>query len=330
MSFLNTDPWFNQFVPQQQQQQQTQFQQIQPGQFKEFNSPNAWVPVQDYQKPMISSASKNVYSTYQQGQIQEPDMVAKNTSPSTSPSPSPSPSSIKKKNDIEEEISTQNLYKTELCRSFQETGNCRYGSKCQFAHGAEELRPVLRHPKYKTEVCKTYIQTGHCPYGKRCRFIHSKPQSKPKAKQRPAYPDTSMLMAASPNLIAPQETPENNFPPQTFNVYNQQQANFSTNTDWSQINPNAIQSQITKNQLIQLQLQQQQLQQLQLRLQQQQQQQEQLIKLQANNNPQFQYSTNNSFDMNSMSNALPHPEQVFKTLPQTQSQSRLSFFQDLC
>lgn len=74
---------------------------------------------------------------------------------------------------LEDEINAQNLYKTELCRSFEETGNCRYGTKCQFAHGRAELRPVLRHPKYKTEVCKTFHTIGTCPYGKRCRFIHS-------------------------------------------------------------------------------------------------------------------------------------------------------------
>ncbi|PRP81014.1 hypothetical protein PROFUN_11166 [Planoprotostelium fungivorum] len=73
---------------------------------------------------------------------------------------------------VEEELSRQNLYKTELCRSFQETGSCRYGHKCQFAHGAHELRPVLRHPKYKTEICKSFTATGSCTYGNRCRFIH--------------------------------------------------------------------------------------------------------------------------------------------------------------
>lgn len=52
------------------------------------------------------------------------------------------------------------LYKTELCRSFEEFGTCRYGNKCQFAHGAHELRPVQRHPKYKTEVCRTFATTG--------------------------------------------------------------------------------------------------------------------------------------------------------------------------
>ena len=67
------------------------------------------------------------------------------------------------------------LYKTELCRSWEESGACRYGAKCQFAHGRDELRPVLRHPKYKTEVCRTFASQGCCPYGSRCRFIHYRP-----------------------------------------------------------------------------------------------------------------------------------------------------------
>ena len=37
------------------------------------------------------------------------------------------------------------LYKTEMCRSWLETGYCRYEGKCQFAHGYVELRPVPRH-----------------------------------------------------------------------------------------------------------------------------------------------------------------------------------------
>lgn len=49
------------------------------------------------------------------------------------------------------------LYKTELCRSWEEKGTCRYGAKCQFAHGEDELRKVARHPKYKTEICRVCI-----------------------------------------------------------------------------------------------------------------------------------------------------------------------------
>ncbi|ORY01961.1 hypothetical protein K493DRAFT_163980, partial [Basidiobolus meristosporus CBS 931.73] len=63
-------------------------------------------------------------------------------------------------------------YKTEFCRSYEETGYCRYGSKCQFAHSSSELRVIARHPKYKTVICKTFWEQGTCPYGKRCCFIH--------------------------------------------------------------------------------------------------------------------------------------------------------------
>ena len=53
-----------------------------------------------------------------------------------------------------------NLYKTELCRSYMETGTCRYGTKCQFAHGEEEIRSIQRHPRYKTEICKAFHSVG--------------------------------------------------------------------------------------------------------------------------------------------------------------------------
>ena len=74
----------------------------------------------------------------------------------------------------DDHLTANDLYKTELCRSWIETGECRYNDKCQFAHGRDELRCVVRHPKYKTQVCRTYTTTGQCPYGNRCRFIHEK------------------------------------------------------------------------------------------------------------------------------------------------------------
>uniref|UniRef100_A0A8C8RNF8 mRNA decay activator protein ZFP36 n=1 Tax=Pelusios castaneus TaxID=367368 RepID=A0A8C8RNF8_9SAUR len=77
-------------------------------------------------------------------------------------------------------------YKTELCRSYSETGRCRYGAKCQFAHGAGELRTLSRHPKYKTELCHKFYLHGECPYGSRCHFVH--------------YPEERGL-SASPQLL---------------------------------------------------------------------------------------------------------------------------------
>ncbi|KAK4053423.1 hypothetical protein OIV83_001588 [Microbotryomycetes sp. JL201] len=65
------------------------------------------------------------------------------------------------------------LYKTELCRSWEERGVCRYGVKCQFAHGPHELRAVERHPKFKSEICRTFWLHGSCQYGARCCFIHT-------------------------------------------------------------------------------------------------------------------------------------------------------------
>lgn len=74
--------------------------------------------------------------------------------------------------------SSSSRYKTELCRSFTENGLCKYGGKCQFAHGQEELRDLNRHPKYKTEPCRTFHTIGFCPYGIRCHFVHNGEEEK--------------------------------------------------------------------------------------------------------------------------------------------------------
>ncbi|KAB0337604.1 hypothetical protein FD755_025538, partial [Muntiacus reevesi] len=70
-------------------------------------------------------------------------------------------------------------YKTELCRLFEESGNCKYGEKCQFAQGFHELRSLTRHPKYKTELCRTFHTIGFCHYGPRCHFIHNADERRP-------------------------------------------------------------------------------------------------------------------------------------------------------
>lgn len=81
---------------------------------------------------------------------------------------------MEKTNEIQ--VRKKALYKTELCRSREENGQCPYGSKCQFAHSEKELRNLDRHPRYKTEMCKTFWEKGSCPYGKRCCFIHTQRQ----------------------------------------------------------------------------------------------------------------------------------------------------------
>ena len=51
-------------------------------------------------------------------------------------------------------------YKSEICQRYMESGQCKYGEKCQFAHGEHELRVINKHPKFKTVPCKTFHQSG--------------------------------------------------------------------------------------------------------------------------------------------------------------------------
>lgn len=93
--------------------------------------------------------------------------------------------------------SSSSRYKTELCRSFTESGFCKYGGKCQFAHGAEELRDLNRHPKYKTEPCRTFHTIGFCPYGVRCHFVHNGEEEKPFSRSSSFSSSSSVALPPS-------------------------------------------------------------------------------------------------------------------------------------
>ena len=68
-----------------------------------------------------------------------------------------------------------------MCKNWIEIGVCRYGSKCQFAHGQNELveknQPV--NHKYKSKQCYTFQEKLYCPYGSRCFFRHDEREAKP-------------------------------------------------------------------------------------------------------------------------------------------------------
>ena len=92
-------------------------------------------------------------------------------------------------------------YKTELCRPFEETGHCKYGDKCQFAHGDGELRSLTRHPKYKTELCRTFHTTGFCPYGPRCHFMHCNERNTTKKSSAASEPSFSARRMSMPSRM---------------------------------------------------------------------------------------------------------------------------------
>ncbi|KAJ9079677.1 hypothetical protein DSO57_1032984 [Entomophthora muscae] len=80
-----------------------------------------------------------------------------------------------KRRDEEKKGKNITLFKTEMCTSFNAIGHCRYGNKCKFAHGPEEIRTIARHPKYKTQLCRSFFEGRDCPYGKRCCYLHHSP-----------------------------------------------------------------------------------------------------------------------------------------------------------
>jgi hypothetical protein len=63
--------------------------------------------------------------------------------------------------------------KTEICKNWELTGNCKFGATCAFAHGLTELQAKNHLPgNYKTKMCKQFHEEGYCPYGHRCQFLH--------------------------------------------------------------------------------------------------------------------------------------------------------------
>ena len=64
-------------------------------------------------------------------------------------------------------------YKTELCKFYEIDGKCKYGGKCAYAHGKENLRSkVTNTTAYRTKKCSQFFEKGYCPYGNRCNFQH--------------------------------------------------------------------------------------------------------------------------------------------------------------
>jgi len=64
-------------------------------------------------------------------------------------------------------------YKTELCKYYECYGYCKYGDKCAYAHGVENLRSkVTNTTAYRTKKCTQFFEQGYCPYGSRCQFAH--------------------------------------------------------------------------------------------------------------------------------------------------------------
>jgi len=71
--------------------------------------------------------------------------------------------------------------KTELCLYYTQGWKCPFGSKCNYAHGIDELKYtklidmeraglVDDVKTYRTHPCFSWVSSGCCPFGQRCSF----------------------------------------------------------------------------------------------------------------------------------------------------------------
>ena len=89
------------------------------------------------------------YLMYWQMEEQRQDIQPKREN--TQPSPPAVPVTPVKKRKLPP-AAKSDMYKTRMCRNYMETGKCKYGKVCQFAHGMKELR------KYSLCVCFDHVE----------------------------------------------------------------------------------------------------------------------------------------------------------------------------
>ena len=89
------------------------------------------------------------YLMYWQMEEQRQDIQPKREN--TQPSPPAAPVTPVKKRKLPP-AAKSDMYKTRMCRNYMETGKCKYGRVCQFAHGMKELI------KYSLCVCFDHVE----------------------------------------------------------------------------------------------------------------------------------------------------------------------------
>lgn len=60
----------------------------------------------------------------------------------------------------------------EVCRTYRNTGRCRFGDKCKYTHSDGEIIPAPPRVIKPRGVCFNFRDEGSCKFGDRCRFFH--------------------------------------------------------------------------------------------------------------------------------------------------------------
>jgi hypothetical protein len=87
-----------------------------------------------------------------------------------------------------------------MCRNFLQTGNCN-NPKCTFAHTENELRTTSFF--HKTKMCK-FADTGRCKHGSECRFAHDASELGPQEAAPGSEKAENVPMTADPSGLEEQ------------------------------------------------------------------------------------------------------------------------------
>ncbi|XWS68332.1 hypothetical protein CRYUN_Cryun04dG0081200 [Craigia yunnanensis] len=100
------------------------------------------------------------------------------------------------------------FYKSEICRTWEEFGHCRYGSKCQFSHGKGEVRPTSFPFRSKSEaqMYKSYASALSCTYGSISRPLHQVSETAVNIAPKDSSTGPDYTSQRSSSLIKPEET----------------------------------------------------------------------------------------------------------------------------
>ncbi|GAB5372494.1 hypothetical protein AAMO2058_001670600 [Amorphochlora amoebiformis] len=68
-------------------------------------------------------------------------------------------------------------YKTEICDQWMCFGVCKFGQRCDFAHGSDQLCSRILGKNFKSMMCpelfaRNSFRKRNCRYGDRCTFAH--------------------------------------------------------------------------------------------------------------------------------------------------------------
>ncbi|KAI7902453.1 uncharacterized protein BX663DRAFT_76035 [Cokeromyces recurvatus] len=149
-----------------------------------------------------------------------------------------------KSHNQQQQPSLSPLYKTRLCERFELEGSCPYGTKCNFAHGVNELRgrtdlqqqsnlqkedrnEMFENQLFKTKLCEKYMRDKFCQYGPKCHFAHGEEELKTRPNKKTLEEEIIDSRQSYSNRHL--DTPHHN---SSFDQWNKNEANKSNDAPW--------------------------------------------------------------------------------------------------